>query len=160
VPAVDFGNVVTNNDNASLSVPPYNPSSTEFRHTGGDIYLPPGTYYFTNVLITGGPIRVDGPVTIYVQGDVNVSGNAIVNETQIPANLKIFAEGKDVKVAGTSAFWGLIYSPTSNIEIAGGAAFFGAAVGKTLKLHNDAGSHADESLAALVEFPSRCLLVD
>jgi hypothetical protein len=103
---------------------------------------------------------VDGPVIIYVAGDVSTSGQAIVNETHVPANLQIHAAGKYVKISGGSDFVGFIYAPSSDVEVTGSAGFYGGAVGKTLKLHNSAGVHADESLTLLEEFPARPRLVD
>ncbi len=159
IPPVDFGDVATNNDNANLPVPPYVPAETGFKHSTGDLYLPSGTYYFTYFSITGGSIRITGPVTIYVRGNFLISASAFVNETGIPANLKIFVEGNEVKIGGSSDFYGVIYAPSANIQLKGSSTFYGAAVGKTLKFNNTGGVHADESLSLLDEIPSHPILV-
>lgn len=160
IPPVDFGDVATNNDNANLPVPPYVPAETAFRHNNGnDIVLPPGTYYFTDFSVTDGPIRTVGPVTIYVRGDFIVSASAIINETGIPANLRIFVEGNNVKIGGSADFYGIIYAPSADIQLKGSSAFYGAALGRTLKFNNTGGVHADVSLSLLEEIPSHPILV-
>lgn len=157
---VAFGDIATNNDNDRLATPPYNPAKMSFKHTGGGLFLPAGNYYFTDMDVTGGPIIVAGGVSIYVQGDVSITGESIVNVTARPANLKIYAEGKSVKIAGRADFVGVVYAPESDVRIGGTSSFFGGAVGKTLRLHNTGGVHADEALSFLREFPARAVLVD
>ena len=160
IPPVDFGDVATNNDNANLTEPPYVSASTEFRHnSSSEIFLPSGTYYFTHFSVTDGPIRIDGPVNIYVMGDFIVNGGSIVNDTQVPANLRVFVQGSEVTIAGGAAFYGVIYAPTANIKISGSSTFYGGAVGRTLKFNNTGGIHADESLSLLEEMPSHPILV-
>ncbi len=158
LPPVDFGDVMTNNDNDLLPQPPYNPTKQRFRHNDSGMYLPGGTYYFTEFSVTGGPIIVHQPVTIYVNGDVSISGNGVVNVTHSPSNLRIYAVGKYVKVSGDGDFRGVVYAPTSDVVVSGGGSFFGGAVGETLKLNNSGGIHADESVMS--PFPARSRLVD
>ena len=158
VPAVDFGDVVENNDNDKLPNTAYSPTKQEFKHNGGEINLPAGTFYFTDLNITGGPVIINEPVKIYVDGDFSVSGSGIVTSTQSPKNLQVFVTGKAVKIAGNSSFSGVVYAPSSHIDVAGGAEFFGAAVGKSIKFHNHGGVHADESV--LGSIPARSRLVD
>ena len=159
VAPVRFGQVSWYNDNDELDSPPYYASKGRFKHNGGGITIPGGTYYFTDFSVTGGPVVINESVTIYVKGDFSVSGDGILNATHVPANLKIFAEGKSVKVAGSSDFHGFIYAPSSDIEVAGTASFYGGAIGKTLKFHNEGGIHADEALELLREAPTKSRLV-
>ena len=168
LPAVDFTDAMANNDNNDINdddddddaEQPYNEVKMEFKHNGGPFYLAPGTYYFTDFSVNGGPIIIDGPVTIFVNGDVSTSGASILNQTNKPANLKIYAAGKAVKVSGSSDFYGYVYAPSSDIEVAGSASFFGGAVGKTLKFHNDGGVHADDALRLQRHFPAQPRLVE
>ncbi len=82
-----------------------------------------------------------------------------MNETQVPANLRIFVQGSQVTIAGSAAFYGVIYAPTADVKVSGSATFYGGAVGRTLKFNNTGGIHADESLSLLEEVPSHPILV-
>jgi Flp pilus assembly protein TadG len=158
MPPVDFGDVMTNNDNEQLDKPPYNAGKQTFRHNGGGLNLPGGTFFFTDVSITGGPIIVNEPTTIYVKGDFSVMGDGIVNVTHKPSNLRVFVEGRSVKISGDADFSGIVYAPDTDIVVGGSGAFFGGAVGESLKFHNTGGVHADESLMSPLSVRSR--LVD
>jgi Flp pilus assembly protein TadG len=161
LPPVDFGNVEFDNDNHQVPVPPFVPAKTEFKKAAGsEVYLPPGTYYFTKFTVNSdSPIRIDGPVQIYVSGNVSLGGGSFLNQSKTPSDLQIFCSGKKVSVSGHSNFYGIIYAPSSDIEVAGGADFYGAAVGATLKFHNDGGIHADQSVGIVKGLPTGSVLV-
>jgi hypothetical protein len=62
-------------------------------------------------------------------------------------------------VSGTSAFYGFVYAPNSQITITGNAGYYGGAMGRSLVMNNNGGVHADESLPPVQEVPSQPILV-
>ena len=86
----DPGSTDQNNDNASIpnsdgGQTPLN-AKGEYSLSGGDAAdLPPGTYYFSKLTLSGGStIRISGPTVIYVTGDVSLSGGSVTNATSLP----------------------------------------------------------------------------
>lgn len=155
IPPVDLGDVATNNDNAlipltSIGNDPVNDTTNEFSIGSTEtLTLSAGTYYFTLLEIKAQAqiIINDGPVIIYVDGDVRITGNGIANATQIPNNLQIFVTGSQVTVNGGPDFFGLLYAPNAVIDITGNTQFYGALVGTEIrKLHGTADIHYDEGL--------------
>lgn len=139
-------------------------SQRNFKLDGTTNYtLPPGTYYFNNMELTGQSIlNITGPTVIYLTGDLKRAGGTIVNNnTQIAANLKIYSTGDDIDITSDSNFYGVIYAPHSQVTVGGTADFFGAIVGQTLKIRGDAQAHYDESLKLEeLELPTRVTLVE
>ena len=157
---VDFGDVATNNDNGDLASPPYDSAIGEFRIENGSYSIPPGTYYLNTFTIGGNAtVTVTGPTTIYVTDSVLITGGGLVNDSQLPKNLKILSSGSSIRVAGNSTFYGVIYAPNADIEVAGASDFYGGAMGRSLTIENNGGVHADESLPPLEEVPSQPILV-
>ncbi len=151
-PATDPGDAAWSNDNASIptsddGVQPLD--SGEFTLSGGDgVDLPPGTYYFSKMSLSGGSlIRISGPTMIYVTGDCNLSGGSVANLTLLPKNLQLFAMGSKCVISGGSQFHGVVYGPTAKVEHSGDSDFFGSIVAGELVLSGSGGIHADESLA-------------
>ncbi len=171
LPPVDFSGPAANNDNAQLPLIPEGNSwksavdaQGNFLLDGSKVYdMPPGTYYFNDFTLTGQSVfNISGPTAIYVAGDIYRAGGTLVNcNTQIPVDLKIFANGGLVDVTSNNELYGVIYAPTSPVIIDGSADLFGAVVGKTLELTGSGNAHYDESLnMEEVEFPIRTALVD
>lgn len=184
LPSVDGSSAQTSNNNASLPkvlrlnaqdngkhwVNPLDQQG-DFILNAGDVYtIPPGTYYFRDMKVNGGAtLNISGPVYIYIERDLFVAGDAIVNNNTLDANcLQMFVLGisyipgnpSDVDFTASTSFYGVIYAPDSDVRIGGGADFFGAAVGKTLTVAGNALGHYDESLdLELVDPPTRTTLV-
>jgi hypothetical protein len=165
--------VAVHNDNASL---PALPGSKEkkfaspldnqrnFTLNGTTTYdLPPGTYYFNNMDLTGQSVlNILGETVIYLTGKLKRTGGTQVNNnTQLARNLRIYSTGGAIDVTSDNNFFGVIYAPDSAVDIGGTADFFGAIVGRTLRLHGDATAHYDESLELEeVDLPTRTTLVE
>lgn len=173
MPAVDVSLVENDNDNhlvpplvslgkGKASLSPLD-AQRNFTLTGTTVYaLPPGTYYFNNVTLTGQSVlEILGETVIYVTGDLRRTGGTQVNNnTQIAANLRVYSTGGDVDITSDNNFYGVIYAPASEVNIGGTADYFGAIIGRTLTLHGDATAHYDEALKLEeVELPSRTTLV-
>jgi hypothetical protein len=111
--------------------------------------LPAGAHYYNGFSISGNAtLNISGPVTIYVDGDVELGGNANVFEN-LPRNFRIVVLGAgSVTTSGNGTLYADIYAPQSVIKIAGNGDFFGAAVGKTLEISGNGDVHYDQQLGA------------
>ncbi len=114
--------------------------------------LTTGCYWFSSISITGnGQLTIDGAVTIYVTGNIDVGGNGILNTYKLPPNLLIYGgqDTKIVKIHGNGDFYGAVYAPEADINVYGNGATFGALTGKTAKINGNGGFHYDEDLGNL-----------
>lgn len=155
-PAVNTGSAssVNNNNNIPTSAQGKTclDTSRNLNLSGGDsVTLPPGTYYFNKLTLSGGStITITGKTIIYCTGDVSVSGGSILNTTTLPVNCQLYGMGTKVDLSGSSQWYGVVYAPGCDITRSGGSSdFFGMAVGKTLTLSGGGGCHYDTSLGAL-----------
>src|SRR6185503_2832220 len=88
--------------------------------------LPGGNYYFNNFsMATGSALSFTGPATLWVYGDVSISGTTTTSSS-IPGNLKINmvttpsggAPGS-VNVTSSAALYADIYAPLSAVTLSG-----------------------------------------
>lgn len=170
LPGVDTTGIETNNDNNSLPgikkgnslVSPLD-GNRNFLLDGGATYdMPPGTYYFNNMTLTGNStLNITGKTSIYLTGMLDTSGGYMVNTTLIASNLRIFMTGSTAVVTSKVDFYAVIYAPNTAVELSGSADFFGAAVGKTLTVTGSSDIHYDEQLelADTLNLPQRVSLV-
>lgn len=88
-------------------------------------------------------------LTMYVRGNMDATGNGILNFSGQPANLQVYGTGvdKDTKIAGNGGFYGIVYAPNNDVFVVGNGQFFGALVGKNLTFTGNAFFHYDEDLA-------------
>lgn len=155
-PPVDPGNAAVTNNNSSIPLSALNKqplnSKKEFTLSGADsVALSPGTYYFSKLALSGGStIKISGPTTIYVTGDVALSGGSVANLTFLPKNLQLFPMGAKCDISGSSNFYGLVYGPNTAVIRSGSADYFGAIIGADLTMSGSGGIHADEALDSLI----------
>ena len=113
-------------------------------------------------LVLTGTLNVKGEVlitpgsslTVYVEGDVDIGGNGLVNGTNIPANLVLFStagegDGQTIKLSGNGALAGAVYAPFADVEMKGSGAngtMFGAVVANNILLTGNFEFHYDEAL--------------
>lgn len=151
-PPVDLTDVLLNNDNALIGLTDLgnNPFSSAWNVSisGGDgLTLAPGTYYFDSMSFSGpATLTITGPTTIYLGGDFDATGEAIVNTTQNPGDFTILSAGSEVKLTGQAAFYGFVYAPNATVTLSGTADYFGEMIGGTLKITGNFQFHLDESL--------------
>ena len=114
------------------------------------VTLGSGTYYFSSIDISGGgKLNVTGEATIYVSGDVNISGNGIGTASNLPPNLIINVEGAhNVSVSGDGDFYGKIYAPESSISVSGNGDLYGALIGDTFSDSGNGNIHYDKALGS------------
>ena len=100
-------------------------------------------------------IAANANVKIFVEGNVSIIGNGIVNETQIPASLLLLGIAPDdgvtrtITLSGNGAFTGAVYAPSHAVALSGGGSngsYTGAIAAKTLTMSGNSALHYDESL--------------
>jgi hypothetical protein len=94
-------------------------------------------------------IAPNSSLVLYVRGDMDATGNGIINQNNQPQNLQIYGTGtgKDTKIAGNAGFYGMVYAPNNEVVVVGNGEFFGALVGEDLQFTGNATFHYDEDLA-------------
>lgn len=114
------------------------------------VTLGAGTYYFSSIDISGGgKLNVTGAATIYVAGDVNVSGDGIATASNLPTNLTINVQGsRNVSVSGDGDFFGKVYAPQSSISVTGNGDLYGALIGDTFSDSGNGNIHYDIALGS------------
>jgi len=123
--SIDWEAVEATNDNADIPNTYRNRSPYRgFGHlyvTGNDhLTLPPGTFYFSSALVDGQAyIEVTGPTTMYIEGNATLTGGGVINITQDPHNLTIYAYGPLVDMTGGAAFYGSLIAPTATVHTHG-----------------------------------------
>ena len=134
------------NDNANVI--PYMRNGS-FNMSGSQTTtMPPGVYYFKDFVMSGGSVlNITGPVTIYVTGEVDISGG-VMTANSLPRNLIIRVTGSgNSTFSGSSQYYGQLYAPLSDVTISGGAQFCGSIIGNTLTESGGGSVHEDLSLA-------------
>lgn len=88
-------------------------------------------------------------VTIFHgSGDFSLGGDGLVNQSQIPGNFIIRSSTSGTfTYTGTADFYGAVFAPNAEFKQSGNSAFFGAFVARRVtKLTGDAVFHYDEAL--------------
>ena len=107
-----------------------------------------GTYLYSSLSVTGnGRINFTGPATIYVTGNVSLSGNGVGTAQNLPTNLTIKTLGASVSLSGNAAFYGSLYAPSSGVSVTGNGDVFGSVVGNTIQVSGNGKFHYDEALS-------------
>jgi hypothetical protein len=150
--AIDAGSTATVNDNGSIPSSDQGKLSVDATRalslSGGDgVDLPPGTYNFSSLKLSGGSvIRIAGPTTIYVTGNVDISGGSVSNASLLPSNLQLLVMGTTCNISGSSEMYGVVYAPGAAVVRSGSSSYYGSIIGASLDLSGSGGIHADDSL--------------
>jgi hypothetical protein len=114
-----------------------------------------GSYWYESVSVSSGAnVRFTGPTTLYVSGQVSISGSGIFSSSgDLPPNLLIKVKGDaNVNLSGSGNIYGAIYAPQSQVSISGNGELFGAVVGKILSFSGTGNDpymvHYDEALGS------------
>ena len=93
-------------------------SGTNFTMSGNDtLTIPAGTYYFTNMAISGSStITLGGPVRILCTGSLSISGGSFINPK--PYEMRLWVSGASVAFSGNTTFQGFIYAPSASVSLA------------------------------------------
>jgi len=93
-----------------------------------------------NFTVTG------GVVSVYVSGDIKLTGNQNVNNSGLASNFRIYGVGNPkIDTVGVSSIRCWIYSPDSVMVMKGTTDFFGAIVAKSIAFQGNGAIHYDES---------------
>jgi len=148
----------------SVEVPEGAPEPTNLSVSGNTTKQLPGSsdpenpviYHYTSLKVSGnGKITTTGAVKIYVDGEIDITGNGITVPNNRPVNLLLFSSGPvnpvtgfapSVKIAGNGSFYGGVYAPKSAVLATGNGDIFGAVVSKTYTQGGNSATHADLSL--------------
>ena len=132
----------------SLTIAPY--------AAGQDSYA---EIWITGDMVTSGSgfitQQANTHVTYYVQGNVNISGSAIANQTGIAANCVVnvinppVGTTQTVTISGSGTLIGAVNAPGANFTISGSANLSGAFIGNTMNISGGAGVHYDQALARM-----------
>lgn len=111
--------------------------------------LPGGNYFYSSINISGnGRVNFRNPTTLYVSGDVKITGNGTLTAQDLPSNLEIKMKGnRPIEINGNGDYFGRVYAPASNVVVTGNGSIFGEAVGKTIQASGNGSFHYDEALA-------------
>jgi hypothetical protein len=137
----------------------YNPTTYALTASGHDVVqLAGGTYFFTDVVLSGqAQLVVNGPSTIYVTGDFDVSGGGFVNGTGLPSDLHVYAHpypivpghnptASHVKIRGGSNAAMSLYAPGAELSVAGNDDLYGSFVANTITVSGNSRFHYDKAL--------------
>jgi hypothetical protein len=96
-------------------------------------------YYFTNIeLKTGATMNIntlDGPVNLFISGELDGKNGTITHASGDPKKFAIFSDRSEpVSISNSSAFYGVVYTPFADLDIFNGAAFYGAIFAKTIDM--------------------------
>jgi len=96
-------------------------------------------------------------VTYDVQGNINLQGNSIVNQSGYAANLLIYGvtptDGSThtAYISGNGNFIGVLDAPEFNTTFAGNGDIMGAVIGNTVTIQGNGSLHYDQALSQLVQ---------
>ena len=118
---------------------------------GASVNLSRGSYYFSDILLDGGSVlRIDGAVTIFLNGGLHMGSNAqIMTNSGTPADLIIFSNStEDIVIDSASNFFGCIYAPYAKLILKNSGHFYGAFWADEVINHKGAALHYDEALGS------------
>jgi len=96
-------------------------------------------------------ILVGSSLTIYASGAIHMAGQGIVNKNIRPENLIIYGTDgcSDVHFSGQADLYGAIYAPEANFDFSGQADIYGSMIGDTVDISGQGVIHYDENLKNL-----------
>ncbi|OQA57303.1 MAG: hypothetical protein BWY42_00639 [Candidatus Omnitrophica bacterium ADurb.Bin277] len=152
---VDIGNnaTITGNVGVLTDERVYTTPTTTVPSSGpldinGEVILMPGVYHYSSLKISGnGRLTLTGPTEIYVDNAVDIVGNGVVTQNNIPTNLILYVSGTStVKIAGSGAFYGAIYAPNAPVQNDSNKGLYGSVVSKSYVQSGNSSIHFDVAL--------------
>lgn len=104
---------------------------------------------------SGITVAANSSLKLYTAGDIDLTGQGIVNTSGAPKNIQIYGTSSStssdqaIKIAGGGSFSGCIYAPNGNVELRGDGSMWGSVVAEDIDLTGNANFHYDESLGNL-----------
>ena len=154
---ISTGSNVTITGTTSAALEPQNPQPiTTSVNSEGDLtvgsqtnyVLQAGTHRFSSINVSGGGmVTALGPVKIYVDGSVSVSGNGIITAGDAPPNFQIYVTTNSTfSISGNGNVYAAIYAPNAVVSNTGNGELFGAVVASTYTQSGNGQIHYDEAL--------------
>jgi hypothetical protein len=136
-----------------ISYPPTesSPVASSGAFNGTTLTLSAGTYSYTSMTFgNGGKITTNGPVTIYVSGDITANHGWTLEAYQdIPSNLRIRMIGAGtLEVKNDAEGAAEIYAPQATLSFLNKLTFAGSIVAKSLTVFNNATLNQDVASGA------------
>ena len=100
-------------------------------------------------------IPAGASLTIYTEGNINLTGNGVANGNNQPKAFSIISTNTSpittptIDIKGNGALKAIVDAPNAAVKIVGNGDVMGSIVGKTIELTGNAAFHYDESLADL-----------
>ena len=99
-------------------------------------------------------IEPNSSLRIYVEGDILLAGNGVINANAQPASFQIWGthEGEvlqDINIVGNGSLKAVVHAPSAEVKIAGNGDVMGAVVAHSITLNGVTEFHYDEALARL-----------
>lgn len=151
-PPVDLEDAKYNNDNGTIGLTddgnsPFSSGLNLGIGSHDNLTLAPGTYFFESMTFrAAASLTVTGPTTIYLTGNLDITGEGTINTPKDPADLTIISAGSAVVMTGSVEFYGSILAPFADVRLGGTSDYYGAIVGGTVTMFGDFQFHVDESL--------------
>ena len=109
------------------------------------------------VSVSGGAkivITDGGSLKIYTDKDINISGDGLVNKTQVASNLIVYGThpvAQSIDISGNASLAALTYAPNANAKFSGDMEMFGAVIANNITLSGNPYFHFDEALNSFFE---------
>jgi len=95
-------------------------------------------------------ITAGASLILYIDGRCDISGNGVVNQTNLPENFLVYSTysstGNGIQITGNGDLYGAVYAPKANVLISGNGDIYGSVVGKTVSIPGNGDVHYDEAL--------------
>ena len=115
----------------------------------------------TNALSTSGnnagiKLDTDASLKVWVQGNISLTGQSIVNGSGLAANLQIYGVSPTdgsiptAYIAGQGDFIGVLDAPEFNTTFGGNGDIMGAVIGRTVTIQGNGSLHYDQALSTLL----------
>lgn len=111
-----------------------------------------GTVYVTGTITISGNAKIQGPYTIFSEGNMNLSGNS---STQLARGTVPFLVSRSgtITIGGNSWISAVVYAPAGSITLNDNACVFGAAVGKSVTANGNNQVKLLTGIRTLTQFP-------
>jgi hypothetical protein len=93
-------------------------------------------------------IVTSGTANVYFEGDVNLGGQGVFNESVDASTLTFYGTDNvsDISLTGIGEFYGSFYAPSADYNIIGDSKIFGSVTGKTVDMKGTSAIHFDVQL--------------
>lgn len=109
-------------------------------------------------LMVGSELVPTANLNLYVSGQVDIQGNGVVNNTNLPANMAIWGtlptssgSRQDIKIGGNGSYVGVIYAPNAVVDLTAQNGISGAIISHETKVAGSGTFHYDVRLGTVAQ---------